>query len=280
MPKPAVIAVNSHVARGSVGGRASVFALQRMGFPVWSVPTVLLPWHLGHGRASRIAPDNALFEALVADIAGAKWLSEVGGMLSGYFGSVDQVASVADLAAAVKARNPGGLFLCDPILGDSHGRFQPEALVTAIRDRLMPVADIATPNRYELAWLTGMRIDSNDRLVAAARALGPREVVVTSALANPGKFGALVVTRDEAHLVFHREIENAPHGTGDLFAALYLGHRLKGAIPSDAMGRAVSAVVRLLEIARDANADEMPLAEGQDAFAAPPLAEIVVAPFR
>jgi pyridoxine kinase len=277
VPKPSVIVVNSHVARGSVGGRASVFALERLGFPVWSVPTVVLPWHPGHGRASRMTPDNSAFGALIADLAGAKWLGEVGGVLSGYFGSVDQVASAADLVRAVKARSPSALFLCDPILGDRTGRFQPQALVTVIRDQLLPLADIATPNRYELAWLTGMRIDSNDRLVKAARALGPREVVVTSALANPGRVGTLVVTREGAHLAFQREVENAPKGAGDLFAALYLAYRSDGVAAPDAMGRAAWVVERLLEIARDANADEIPLAEGQDAFGAP--AAVAVAPF-
>ena len=50
----AVIVVSSHVARGSVGNRAAVFALETLGHPVWAVPTVLLPWHPGHGRATRI----------------------------------------------------------------------------------------------------------------------------------------------------------------------------------------------------------------------------------
>jgi pyridoxine kinase len=280
MPKPAVLTITSHVARGGVGGRASVFALERMGFPVWAVPTVVLPWHPGHGKATRIAPDNAAFEALTADLAHARWLPEVGAVLAGYFGSIDQVAAVADLVAAVKQSTPDAVFLCDPILGDSHGRFQPQGLVTAIRDRLMPLADIATPNRYELAWLTGMRIDSNDRLVAAARALGPREVVVTSALANPGHSGALTVTRDDAHLTMHRAVENAPNGTGDVFAAVYLAHRLAQHAPADALGRAASAVLRLVDLAREIGADEMPLAAGQDALSAPPLEEIVVAPFR
>ena len=33
----AVIVISSHVARGSVGNRAAVFALETLGFPVWAV---------------------------------------------------------------------------------------------------------------------------------------------------------------------------------------------------------------------------------------------------
>jgi pyridoxine kinase len=266
--KPAVIVVNSHVARGGVGGRASVFALERMGFPVWSVPTVVLPWHLGHGRASRVAPDAAGFAGIMADLSGAGWLGEVGGVLSGYFGTADQVGPVAALVAATKARNPAARFLCDPILGDSGDLFQPEPMVEAICDRLIPLADIATPNRHELGWLTGLSIQDNDAIIAAARRLGPDEVVVTSAFAPPGEIGMLAVTGDGAHLATHVELADVPHGTGDLFAALYLGHRLQEREPPVALQRAASSVLALIEMAARLKADELPLAAGQDVFLA------------
>jgi pyridoxine kinase len=57
----AVIVISSHVARGSVGNRAVVFALETLGFPVWAVPTIILPWHPGHGRATRIVPEKNNF---------------------------------------------------------------------------------------------------------------------------------------------------------------------------------------------------------------------------
>ena len=61
----AVIVVSSHVVRGSVGNRAAVFALETLGFPVWAVPTVILPWHPGHSRATRIVPPSDAFAALM-----------------------------------------------------------------------------------------------------------------------------------------------------------------------------------------------------------------------
>src|SRR5882724_8453774 len=118
MAKPAVIVVNSLVARGGVGGRASVFALERLGFPVWSVPTVLLSWHPGHGPATRIVPQAVEFQRLIADLATARWLGEVGAILTGYLGDVAQVEGVVRLIQALKARNPSALFLCDPVIGD------------------------------------------------------------------------------------------------------------------------------------------------------------------
>lgn len=276
LPKPAVIVVNSHVVRGAVGGRASVFALERMGFPVWSVPTVLVPWHLGHGKASWISANEADFASLLDDLMRAPWLGEVGAVLTGYFGSAAQIGPVARLVEAVKARNSAALFLCDPIIGDSDGLFQPEAVVLAIRDRLLPLADIATPNRHELLWLTGSSASNNEGLIGAARMLGPNGVIVTSAFAPKGEIANLCLGPGGVHLATHASRNQVPHGTGDLFAALYLGQTLSGISSSVALERASSAVLLLIDRAAELKADEMPLADGQEAFLAEPRGVVVV----
>ena len=105
--KPPVIVINSHVAHGAVGGRAAVFALERLGYPVVAVPTVILPWHPGHGRGTRIVTDGERFPRLLADLAAPPWLGETGGVLSGYLGEAAQAEPVAGLVAAVKRANPG-----------------------------------------------------------------------------------------------------------------------------------------------------------------------------
>ncbi|HRP79733.1 MAG TPA: pyridoxal kinase, partial [Aquamicrobium sp.] len=108
----AVIVISSHVVRGTVGNRAAVFALEALGLPVWAVPTVILPWHPGHGRATRIVPPAEEFAALIDDLAAAPWLGEVGAVLSGYLGGPEQAGAVARLVGALKAKNPGALYLC------------------------------------------------------------------------------------------------------------------------------------------------------------------------
>jgi pyridoxine kinase len=264
--KPPVIVVNSLVSRGSVGGRASVFALERLGFPVVFLPTVLLPWHPGHGPGTRVIPP----EGLSTDIGRAVDDARLGGILSGYFGNSYQIAGL--IGTVIRARRFGRpLYLCDPVLGDA-GRFYVHyQTYTSIRDDLVPFADIVTPNRFELSFLAGQdfnRMADNADLVAAARSLGRPEVVVTSAFAGPGETGNLLVTPDRAELMAHPAVAHAPHGAGDLLAALYLGHRLGGASPREALERATGATLRLVELA--AGAAELPLAAGQEAFFAPP----------
>ena len=119
---PAVIVISSHVVRGTVGNRAAVFALESLGFPVWAVPTVTLPWHPGHGRATRIVPDSAGFAAMMDDLSKAPWLPEVGAILTGYLGDATQAAAIAKLVQAVKKHNPKATYLCDPVIGDEIGR--------------------------------------------------------------------------------------------------------------------------------------------------------------
>ena len=118
-----VIVISSHVVRGAVGNRAAVFALETLGFPVWAVPTVILPWHPGHGRGTRIVPDADQFASLLGDLEKAPWLGEVAAVLSGYLGHASQVRPVASLVKAVRARNPKALYVCDPVMGDKGGLY-------------------------------------------------------------------------------------------------------------------------------------------------------------
>lgn len=265
--KPTVVVVSSHVAKGAVGNRAAVFALERLGFPVVAVPTVTLAWHPGEGPATRIVPPEDKFAALVGDLNGADWLDTVGGVLSGYLGSADQAVSLATLVASVKARNPDALYLCDPVAGDAAGAYVPPDVVAAIGERLLPLADIATPNRYELGLFVSTSATDDTALAAAARQTGIGEVLVTSAFAEAGQAANLLVVADGVYRARHAAASQAPHGTGDLLAALYLGHRLDGAPAPDAFARSVGSTLSLVEMAAGATA--LPLAAGQAALVDP-----------
>jgi pyridoxine kinase len=178
----AVIVISSHVVRGSVGNRAAVFALETLGHQVWALPTVVLPWHPGHGRSTRLTFAEADFEAAIDDLIRAPWIGEVKAVLSGYFGNAAQARSVAKLVASLRERNPELLYVCDPVMGDLGGLYVPEATAEAIRDHLIPLASLATPNRYELAWLSGAALDDNNAVMEAALSLGPSRMLVTSAV--------------------------------------------------------------------------------------------------
>jgi pyridoxine kinase len=256
----AVIVISSHVARGSVGNRAAVFALETLGFPVWAVPTVILPWHPGHGRATRIVAPADQFAALLEDLERAPWLGEVDAVLSGYLGDAAQAGAVASLVRTVKKGNPGALYVCDPVMGDSGGLYVPEATAAALRDTLMPLADIATPNRYELEWMAGANLPDLRSTIAAALDAGPPTMLVTSAPAMmAGGGGNLLLDGRHALLAEHRLIERPPNGLGDLTAALYLARVLDGQPPAKALQSTTAAVFEILARTAKRGGDELQL---------------------
>ncbi|MCT8999360.1 pyridoxal kinase PdxY [Chelativorans intermedius] len=266
----AVIVVSSHVARGAVGNRAAVFALEALGHPVWAVPTVLLPWHPGHGPATRIVPPPADFAAFLRDLEDAPWLGEVGAVLSGYLGGAEQAEAIAALVRRVKRQNPEARYVCDPVMGDLGGLYVPQATAVAIRDVLLPLADIATPNRHELAWLAGRPLDTLPALAETARRLGPPALLVTSAPGiRRGAIGNLLLLEGEMHLAEHSAVEDPAKGPGDLTAALFLAWLMRGAPPREALRHVTAAVYETLARAAARGSDELMLETDMGSLTAP-----------
>jgi len=266
--KPAVIVVSSHVVRGGVGNRAMVFALERLGFPVWAVPTVTLSWHPGHGPATRIVPEAASFSSLLGDLTRAPWLGEVGAVISGYLGEAAQAGPIAVLVEAVKASTPDALYVCDPVIGDAGGLYVPTATAEAIRDQLLPSADIASPNLFELQWLAGHKAAGLDEIAAAAADLSPPTTVVTSVDGvTAGCIGNLLVTEQGMTFAEHARLEKPPNGAGDTFAALLTACLLNGLAQEAALSKASRGVFSLLRAAVEEGADELRLAPDGDLLA-------------
>lgn len=249
----AVIVISSHVMRGSVGNRAAVFALETLGYPVWAVPTIVLPWHPGHGPSTRMRFQDDDFDKAMTDLENAKWIGEVKAILTGYFGSAAQVRSVARLIRNLREKNPALVYACDPVMGDKGGLYIPVETAEAIRDELIPLASVATPNRYELAWMSGAELETNNAIMDAALALGPSKMLVTSAVPMmAGGTGNLYLSGRHALLAEHRAIDDAPNGLGDLMAALFLARLLEGMDDEKALQLATASVFEIL--ARTKNA--------------------------
>jgi pyridoxine kinase len=266
----AVIVISSHVVRGSVGNRAAVFALETLGYPVWALPTVVLPWHPGHGPSTRLTFPESDFDKAIDDLIRAPWLGEVKAVLTGYFGNAAQPRSVARLIRALKERNPDLLYVCDPVMGDLGGLYIPQPTAEAIRDELLPLATIATPNRYELAWLSGAPLESNHDIMEAAVALGPPRMLVTSAVPMmAGGTGNLYLTGKHALLAEHRLIDNPPNGLGDLLGALFLGRILSGMDEEKALQLATASVFEVLARTAKRGGDELTLETDASSLSTP-----------
>ena len=262
MKKP-VIVISSHVVRGSVGNRAAAFALETRGHPVWTVPTIILPYHPGHGIATRIVPDQNQFAALLDDLASSKWIGELGGILTGYMANAGQAESTGRFVSTLKTQNPGLIHLCDPVMGDDGGLYVHEETAAAIRNHLVSGADILTPNRFELEWLSGETVSDASSARKAAAKLTPATVLTTSVPAMMrGNIANLLVYSGEAILAEHREMQNPPKGPGDLLAALFLSRLLDGEPRDKALQASTASVFELVAGAAKQGADELMLETG------------------
>ncbi|KQZ47335.1 pyridoxamine kinase [Rhizobium sp. Root149] len=266
----AVIVISSHVIRGSVGNRAAVFALETMGVPVWAMPTVLLPWHPGHGPSTRMVTPPDIFEQMIDDLIRSPWTGEVKAVLTGYFGHPDQPAAVARLVNSLRQKNPDLFYACDPVIGDRGGLYVPQATAEAVRDHLLPLASLAMPNRYELAWFAEADLDTNSAIMDAAIALGPSRMLVTSAVPMmAGGTGNLYISGNTALLAEHRLIDNAPNGLGDLLSAIFLARLLSGMSEEKALQLATASVFEMLARTAKRGSDELGLETDSASLSAP-----------
>jgi pyridoxine kinase len=212
---------------------------------------VLLASRPGLGRLVRRetpAPDlAAMLAALESD---GCWAS-LDAVLAGYFPSAGAVTATAEAIRSIRRAKPGIPVLVDPILGDGGRLYVAQETAEAIRSELVPLATIATPNLFELQWLTGEPVGNPAGLAHAARRLGPETVVVTSAAEARDTVSTLLVTKTDA--VKHRSPRRAgiPHGAGDLFAGLLLGHLLAVRSPAAALGAALADLDRVLAASVD-----------------------------
>ncbi|GGF00412.1 pyridoxal kinase [Stappia taiwanensis] len=269
-PRPEILVVSSQVVRGAVGGRVAVFALERLGFKVWFLPTVLLPWHPGQGRGTRHVASDETFTALVEDLLGADTLANIGAVVSGYLGAPSQAHGLARLVDRVKQVNPDAFYLCDPVCGDHNGLYLPEETATAIRDELLPRADVATPNLFELEWMSGLAADTEQMSIAAARSLAPARVLVTSAPAlRRNAVSNLLVTAKGAIAAEHGIVPDAPNGTGDLMSALFAAHLLDGLDDESALKRAAGTTFEMVARSVRQGARDLLIASEQASLVGP-----------
>jgi pyridoxine kinase len=266
-----ILSIQSHVTYGHVGNAAAMFPLQRLGHDVWAINTVGFSNHLGYptwrGRTHTSAEVREILDGL--DLLGA--LKRCDAVLSGYLGDKGNGEVVLDAVARVRAANPGAPYACDPVMGDTgSGLFVRPDIPQVFTDLLLPAADMTFPNAFELEYLTGGRTDRLPAALDAADALRSRMrpgalVVLTSLLREdrpPGRIEVLAVSGDGAWLTDSPYFSGPPHGAGDCFAALFLGHYLKTRSAEAALARAVTGIHGVL--AASVDSPELRIIAAQD----------------
>lgn len=271
-----ILSIQSAVAYGHVGNSAAVFPLQRIGVEVLPVYTVNFSNHTGYGawRGPLISPAD--LAEVITGIEDRGVFSQIDVVLSGYQGSEGIGDVIIDAVARVKAANPNAIYACDPVMGNAKsGCFVAPAIPQLLRERVVPVADIITPNQFELGFLTGTEPDTIESTLASAdlaRAMGPSTVLVTS-VERPdreeGTIEMMVVTDAGAWVVQTPLLPMKANGSGDVTAALFTAHLQSTGSPADALARTASSVFDLLSLTLDSGDRELQLVEAQEFYAHP-----------
>ena len=269
-----ILSIQSAVAFGHVGNSAAVFPLQRLGFEVWPVNTVLFSNHTGYGAWRGRVVELDWVEEIVTGIDERGAFPACRAVLSGYLGAAQSGEAVLRTLARVRAQRPDVVYACDPVMGDEgSGFFVRPGIPEHFRDAALPLADIVTPNQFELGWLAGTRIASLDdarRAVEIVRRMGPKIVVGTSiTVGDDTSLGILAHSAEASWLVRTPRLEIELNGTGDVFTALFLGNWLRTGDLKAALERSASSMYAIVEATRAAGARELTLVASQDQLVAP-----------
>jgi pyridoxine kinase len=270
------LSLQSHVAYGYVGNRAATFPLQRLGHEVWAVNTVEFSNHTGYGAWKGRTATAEQVADIVHGIESLGLLVRCDALLTGYVGDAALGDVVLETVRKVRTANPRAIWCCDPVLGDvDTGIYVKPGIDTFFRERALPLADLITPNHFELEHLTGRAVETLDEAVAAARSLldGPRLALVTSfrRKAAAEQIEMLAVTPDSAWRIVTPLIafEVMPNGTGDAVAALFTAHWLESGDVASALARSASSIYGVLEATRSMGERELQLVAAQDRLVAP-----------
>ncbi|XP_018595452.1 pyridoxal kinase isoform X1 [Scleropages formosus] len=232
-----VLSIQSHVVRGYVGNKSASFPLQVLGFEVDSINSVQFSNHTGyaHWKGQVLTADelHVLYEGIKLNN-----VNHYDYVLTGYTRDTSFLEMVVDIVKELKRENPKLVYVCDPVLGDHGSMYVPENLYPVYKNKVVPVADIITPNQFEAELLTGKNISTEKDAVEVMDLLhkmGPDTVVITSS-DLPSRLGDRFLvalgsqrsvkpdgTRTTQRIRMEiPKVDAVFVGTGDLFAAMLL----------------------------------------------------------
>jgi hydroxymethylpyrimidine/phosphomethylpyrimidine kinase len=149
----------------------------------------------------------------------------------GMLGTAKVVKAVVEFLGQRSGRNKLPNVVLDPILKSSSGADLLDAAGTRVlMEKLIPLADVITPNVDEAAILTGLKVTDLDEMRAAAAKLhqmGSAAVVITGGHLEKATDLLSFTTKggvEEEVFKAERQRSNSTHGTGCAFATAMSCH--------------------------------------------------------
>ncbi|MEO8633870.1 MAG: bifunctional hydroxymethylpyrimidine kinase/phosphomethylpyrimidine kinase [Gemmatimonadales bacterium] len=178
-------------------------------------------------------------------------------------GMLATAALVAQVAEAI-ARYRWTNYVCDPVMVASSGdRLLDADAETVMRDHLLPLASLVTPNLDEAALLTGLEVSDPAGMEIAGHAL--RELGAGAALVKGGHLNGLIMTdvlvtaQGVRHFSRRRIDTSSTHGTGCTLSAAITAGLATGQPMTAAVADGLDYVARALQSAPGLGAGHGPV---------------------
>jgi pyridoxine kinase len=229
----AVLSIQSHVVFGYAGNTAAVFPLQRLGREVWAINTVEFSNHTGYGAWRGKVLGAELAADLVTGLEERGVLNRCEAALSGYLGDASVAMAIVDAVKKVRSVSPNAIYACDPVMGDVGRGFYVKPDIPGIfKKELIPLADIVTPNQFELDAITGIttqNIDDTLKAINILHEMGPSIALVTSYKEKEGELSMIASDKKEIYKITTPELPlgKGVAGTGDMTSAIFLSRYLE-----------------------------------------------------
>lgn len=169
---------------------------------------------------------------------------------TGYLGSVAAVETAIALSEQMLA--PGGVLIVDPAMADHGKRYSglDEAYAAAMAE-LCEKADVLIPNLTEAAMLSGTeyREDMDEACIyEMLDKLHCDNIILTGTAREAGMTGVTVKQGSKRYSYSHPRVDRNFHGTGDMFAAAFVGALMQEKTMERSVQIASDYVLRCVEL--------------------------------
>ncbi len=254
---PIALTVAGSDSGGGAGIQADLKTFHRFGvFGTSALAAITAQNTLGVSRWEAVSPAlvRAQIDAVATDLRPAAVKS----------GMLGDAAVVRTVAAALR-EHALAPYVLDPVMVASSGDvLLTEDAVAAVRDELIPLATLVTPNLDEAEVLLGRRVRDVDAMERAAESL-VREMGAAAALVKGGHLtGAATVDvlfdGERVRRVTHERLDTRhTHGTGCTLSAAIAAHLANGHALVDAVVVSLDWVHRAIATAPGLGAGHGPL---------------------
>lgn len=174
MYSPRILSIQSHVVSGYCGNKSAIFPLQLLEFETDVINSVQLSNHTQYKTTKGQLFNGDDLDEIAIGLKENNIIQLYDNILSGYVANIDYINSMNKLIKDIKKERLSKDLKCcytlDPVLGDDDtGFYVPDGanISQSYKFKLIPLADIITPNKFEASVLTDINIDSISKAIKA-----------------------------------------------------------------------------------------------------------------